>query len=70
MDLFVPNFGLIVWSIIIPFTFLVLALIDILRNHFKGQNEKLIWILAVVFFPVIGAILYFIIGRRNRVGLH
>jgi hypothetical protein len=43
------------------------ALIDILRSNFEGNN-KLIWILVVLFANVIGSILYFIIGRNQKIG--
>jgi hypothetical protein len=47
----------------IPF---IIAFIDILKNEFTGYN-KLIWLLAVLFAPLIGSIAYFIIGKKQRV---
>jgi len=44
----------------------ILAVIDIVRSKFEGNNQ-LIWIIVVVFFNVIGSILYFIIGRNQRI---
>jgi hypothetical protein len=43
----------------------ILALIDIVRSNFAGNN-KLIWILIVLFANVIGSVLYFIIGRNQK----
>ena len=43
----------------------VIALIDILRNEFT-QNNKIIWVLVVLFGNIIGVILYFIIGRKQK----
>lgn len=43
----------------------LIALIDILRNKFKG-NDKMVWVLVVLFFNIIGAILYFVIGRKQK----
>lgn len=43
----------------------VLALISILRNEFSG-NDKLIWVLVVIFLPFLGSILYFLIGRSKK----
>ncbi len=43
----------------------LIALIDILRSEFTGYN-KIIWILVVLFVPLLGAILYFIIGRKQK----
>ena len=47
----------------IPF---IIAFIDILKNDFEGSN-KLIWLLAVIFVPVIGSIVYFVIGKKQRI---
>ncbi|HPR32764.1 MAG TPA: PLD nuclease N-terminal domain-containing protein [Prolixibacteraceae bacterium] len=41
------------------------ALIDILRSDFEGNN-KLIWVIVVLFFPLLGAILYFLIGKNQK----
>jgi hypothetical protein len=44
----------------------LIALISILRNSFEG-NDKLIWVLVVLLLPVLGSILYFLIGRNKRI---
>jgi len=44
----------------------LLALIDIVKSDFEGNN-KLIWALIVVFVNFIGAILYFAIGRNQKI---
>jgi len=69
MEILTPQTGLIFWTIIIALFFVLwlIALIDILRNSFAGENEKLIWILAILFVPIVGAVLYFTIGRKRRV---
>lgn len=46
--------------------FPILALIDILKSKFDGYN-KLIWVLVVVFTNTIGAILYFLIGKNQKI---
>lgn len=43
----------------------IFALVDILRNEFTGNN-KLIWVLVVLFGSVVGAILYFLIGSKQK----
>ncbi len=57
--------GLILIVIIIILLPLI-ALIDILTHEFTGSN-KIIWVIIVLFFPVMGAILYFLIGTRQKV---
>ena len=44
----------------------LLALIDIVKSDFEGNN-KLMWALIVVFVNFIGAILYFAIGRNQKI---
>ncbi|MCI4444785.1 MAG: PLDc N-terminal domain-containing protein [Candidatus Aminicenantes bacterium] len=44
----------------------IVALVDILKSEFAG-NDKLIWILLIIFLPLLGPILYFLIGRKNKI---
>lgn len=60
-------------SLIIIFIFLlcarayVVALIDILVSTFESTNTKLLWIIIVLFAPVIGSFIYFAIGMGQKV---
>ncbi|GAB4020853.1 PLDc N-terminal domain-containing protein [Spirosoma koreense] len=45
----------------------LIALIDVVRSEFQGPNDKLIWVIIIVFLNIIGAILYFAIGRNQRI---
>lgn len=59
---------ILILLIAIPF-FLILpliALINIIRSNFKEKNDKLIWVLIVLFLGIIGAILYFILGKKQK----
>lgn len=42
------------------------ALADILKNEFT-ENNKIIWLLIVIFIPVIGMILYFFVGKKQKI---
>ena len=44
----------------------IIALIDILKNKFNG-NDKIIWVLVVIFFNILGSILYFAIGQNQKI---
>ena len=44
----------------------VIALVDIIRNEFTGNN-KLIWVLIVIFFNILGSILYFLMGKNQKI---
>jgi len=59
-------FELITILFLLGFIPFIIAFIDILKNEFTGYN-KLIWLLAVLFAPLIGSIAYFIIGKKQRI---
>lgn len=44
----------------------ILALVDIVKNKFE-ENSKLIWVIIVIFTNIIGVILYFTIGRKQKI---
>ncbi|GMQ25565.1 PLDc N-terminal domain-containing protein [Algoriphagus sp. oki45] len=69
MDLIVPSHGLIFWqlSALVYLGFWVYALVDCLRNDFRGPNQKLIWILLILFAQIIGAFLYLSMSRSTKV---
>ena len=62
------SFGLMIWQIILFVTlfFWLFCVIDVLRNSFNG-NDKLVWILVLLFVPILGPFLYFFIGRKKRI---
>ncbi len=51
---------------IVPVVLWLTALIDILKSNFSGNN-KLVWIVVVILLPILGAILYFLIGKSQKV---
>ncbi|NNK10084.1 MAG: hypothetical protein HKP08_01970 [Flavobacteriaceae bacterium] len=59
---------IVIIALILVFTLIIslIALVDILRSDFKGNNDKLIWVLIVLFLGIIGALLYFIMGRGQK----
>ena len=52
--------------VIICFVLPITALINIFKSKFNGNN-KLIWVMVVIWMPIIGTILYFIIGKKYKV---
>ncbi len=42
------------------------ALVDIIQSRFREESTKVIWCLLVIFLPFIGTILYYVIGREQR----
>ncbi len=52
---------------IVVFILWIWALVDVLRNDFRNGN-KVIWLLTVILLPGVGIVLYFLIGRCQKVG--
>ncbi|MCP4053518.1 MULTISPECIES: PLD nuclease N-terminal domain-containing protein [Mesoflavibacter] len=58
------------WQVLILLVGLLLpiiALVDVIRSNFKGSNDKLIWVLVILFLNIFGALLYFLIGTRQKI---
>jgi hypothetical protein len=56
---------LILFVSVFIFLLPVIALIDILKSKFDG-NDKIVWVLVVLFLPILGSVLYFIIGKKSH----
>jgi hypothetical protein len=52
--------------ITLPSIIWLYALTDAIINSFKTFGIKIIWILALCFFPPVGTVLYYLIGRNQR----
>lgn len=59
--------GILLTVLVVLFIFLLplIALISALMSTFRG-NDKIIWILLIIFLPFLGSVLYFLIGRNQR----
>ncbi len=57
---------IILLCMFVPFILWLVALVDIIRSDFTGNN-KVIWLLIVLLVPLIGMILYFPIGRKQKI---
>ncbi len=44
----------------------LIALIDVLRSDFKAQNDKLVWVLVILFMSLLGVLLYLAIGIHQK----
>lgn len=67
----VPEISLVVITCIMVFCILlpIIALIDLVKSEFTGNN-KLIWLLIIIFFNFFGAILYFIMASKQKVKMN
>jgi hypothetical protein len=66
--LFLFGAGILLTLFIIFFIILLplLALFSVLTSEFEG-NDKIIWVLVIIFLPFLGSVLYFLIGRDRRI---
>jgi hypothetical protein len=39
---------------------------DVLTSRFANPNDRLIWILIVLLLPLLGTVLWFVLGRNKR----
>lgn len=51
---------------LVMFVIPIIALVDILRNDFEGNN-KIIWVIVILLTWLLGAILYYFIGRQQKI---
>lgn len=60
-------FGIIGFVIGIgSFVFWVMMLVDVIQRKFKDPNEKLIWILVIIFAHIVGALIYYFLVKRTH----
>lgn len=52
--------------LLVPILLVLYSLIDIIRSDFKTPNNKLLFVILVLFVPFIGSIAYLIL-RRNYI---
>ena len=60
-------FALILIASIGSLVFWIWMLVDCVRRDYKKNDEKLIWVLIIVFAQIIGAIIYyFVIKLKDK----
>ena len=74
MELIKPEFGLIIWTIfsLLALILMLLAIYSILTTDFKESNNKLTFLIGVIFLPILGPMVYlknrkkFVISNRTK----
>lgn len=41
----------------------IVVIVDIIRSS-KDTEKKVLWIIAVIFLPILGPILYYVLGKK------
>ncbi|MFH1394284.1 MAG: PLD nuclease N-terminal domain-containing protein [Candidatus Micrarchaeota archaeon] len=42
------------------------ALVDCLGRKFKGENDKLLWVLVILFAGIIGSVIYYFLVKKKE----
>ncbi len=42
----------------------IVAIVDLLRSS-KGAGKTALWIVLIIIFPIVGMILYFLLGKKK-----
>jgi hypothetical protein len=50
----------------LPIIFWLNCIIDIVKNEFHGSN-KIIWLVLVICIPLLGMILYYMVGKKQKI---
>lgn len=69
MDLIIPGHGILLWQLsgLLLIGLWVYTLFDCLRNEFEGPNQKLIWIILIIFVPFLGPLMYLGLSKKGKV---
>ena len=69
MHIFAPLLSIIFLALpvgllgILAFIFWIWMLIDAIQNPRLSGNERIVWVLVIIFVPFLGPIIYFFAGR-------
>ncbi len=58
---------IIFFFLLLPVLAWVIALVDIIRSRFRNDTDRLLWIVVVTLAPVLGVLIYLVLGRRYKV---
>lgn len=68
MNLLEPSFP--VWiaplTLVFYLGFWIYAIVDLLRADFKDSSQRVLWMLLLIFVPVIGTFLYLSMSRTMK----
>lgn len=67
MDLINPGFGLVPWQLsgMLMIGSWAYAIFDWQKSEFEEPNQKLIWIIFVVFVPFLGPLFYLSLPKKG-----
>jgi prolipoprotein diacylglyceryltransferase len=51
--------------LILTSIFWILMLVDCIKRKFKKNDDKILWVIVIVFTQVIGALIYYFVVKRK-----
>jgi hypothetical protein len=48
------------------FIFWILMIIDCVKRKFKEENDKIIWVIVIIFAGIIGAAIYYFVVKNKK----
>jgi predicted transporter len=52
---------------VLAFVFWIWMLVDCIKNDRLSSNERIVWVLVIIFLHALGALIYYLVGR-DRAG--
>ena len=59
--MFMFHYGGILWLIVVVLD--IIAIIDCIKRP-MGTDKQILWVLLILLLPLIGVILYYLLGRK------
>ena len=64
------GFGILMWLLIVAlgilaFIFWILMLVNAITNSRLSGTEKIVWVLVIIFLHFLGALIYYLVGRKQ-----
>lgn len=57
---------IVVFVLLVPLSLALLAILDVVRSEFRKDSDRILWALIVLLVPVIGPVLYYVVGRKQK----
>ena len=51
--------------LILAMIFWIMMLIDVIKRDFSKENDKIVWLLVIIFLGIIGAIVYYFVVKKE-----
>lgn len=51
---------------VIQIALMVIAIVDLFKRENMKNNTRIIWLLVIILINIIGPVIYFIAGRKDR----